>query len=531
MYNRTQDRNNATMIRNLILVPITLCLVIASQQASAQSNAPMVLTPLTKQATPTRPLVLGQNMTAIDWHGIRGSRGSVFYDPKTHQLDPSWLPLLQAFPMRLLRWHWGNDYNWKNCVGPLDQRKPIKHDMWNAWFNTEPGLDEFLSSFGSLPQPPQISLIASPFRPVDELADLVAYCNATSGPMAKWRQDNGHALPYNVKIWEMGNEIDFKKRADVDVMRQESDKEKSEKMSVADYMQLVKPRIAAMKHVDPTIKIYVHAQTAPWYNSNPDWPLWHQTLLKEMGDQIDGIVIHPYYDGYTVPICLRSVDQVLKDIKQLAPKDHPITVWVNEHARWVNYKNVEERPQSWSLQGALSSADFLIELMKRPGVGMANYWCYGHRGPWRVINANWEDDATQKFGTAIHGMFRIFDQALLPIATPVQVDDLNIDSHPRNYTYNVSAIMFSDPATQKLCLMTINRNETLAFDARITLPYLPNSLAKQWVLTGESLRSTNVPLTPDATAVTQQVVQTQQDANGSVTVTIPARSVALWRWE
>ncbi|HAI14434.1 MAG TPA: alpha-L-arabinofuranosidase [Phycisphaerales bacterium] len=518
--------------RPSLLIACIFAMLICPHMTGAQEKVQLIMTPITDQATPTRPMVLGQNMTAIDWHGIRERTQPAYYNPQLGKIDPSWLPLLNAFDMHQLRWHWGNTYSWKDSVGPQEQRKSIRHDLWNAWFKTQAGLDEFLTSFQSLPNPPQISLIASPLRPVDELADLVAYCNATEGPMAKWRAANGHPAPYNIKRWEMGNEVDYRNRADLDVMRQDTKKEKENKVTVEQYIPLIRQRIKAMKQVDPTIEIYVHAKTAPWFINNPDWPLWHQTLLKEMGTEIDGIVIHPYYDGYTVQTCLKSIDQLINDIKQLGPKDRQITVWVNEHARWVNYKKIEERPQSWSIQGAISSADFLIELMKRPQVTMANYWCYGHRGPWRVvINDSKAKGTPDKFGTAIHGMFRIFNQALLPVAIPVQVDELNIASHPPHYTYNASAMLFTDPATGKTSLLAINRSDTDSFETSITLPKLNSSQATQWILTGDSLRSTNVPQTPFANTVSQKVIQTQQDADGKVKLTLPVRSVVAWRWD
>lgn len=510
-----------------------LCVLLISPcvQLHAEKQTQVItLTPLTDQATPTRPMVLGQNMTGIDWHGIKG-KTPVFFDVNTGKVDPSWLPLINAFPMHTLRLHWGNAYPWKQSVGPLDQRISIRHEQWNSPYRTEAGLDEFLRFFQSIDNPPAISLIASPLRPVDELVDLVAYCNATTGPMAEMRKANGHAAPYHIRIWEMGNEIDYKKRADVDVMRKDTDAEKQQKYTVQEYIQLVLPRIKAMKAVDPTIKIYVHAQTAPWYNHNPDWPFWHQTLLREIGDQIDGIVIHPYYDGYNVPTCLKSVDQVINDIKQYGPAYRSITVWVNEHARWVNYKNVEDRPQSWSLQGAISSADFLMQLMQRPDVEMANYWCYGHRGPWRVVNANWEGDANQKFGTAIHGMFRIFNTALLPIATPIAIQPHHIDMSEAAYPYPMTAMLFTDPSSHKTSLLVSNRMPEHDVQAQIQLPKLSSNTAMFMQLTGATLRSTNVPLTPDATVVTRKVIQTSQDDTGLVTLSIPAKSVVMWRWE
>lgn len=517
---------NRLIFKTLFIMVLSLSSIIATAQPSAE----LLLTPHTDHATPTRPDVLGQNMTGIAWHGIRGKQPG-FYNLKLQAVDPGWMKLINAFPMHLLRMHWGNAYIWENSIGPVTQRKSIKHDHWNVWYNPTPGMDEFLRFTESMKNPPKLSLIASPFRPVQELADLVAYCNATTGKMAQLRAANGHPAPYNVKLWEMGNETDWRKRKDVDVMRKDTAKEKRDKFLVNEYIAAVKPRIAAMKAIDPSIKIYVHAKTSPWFDNDTDWPQWHQVLLKEMGEQFDGIVIHPYYDGNTVPICLKSVDQVIDDIKQYGPKDHPITVWVNEHARWVNYRKLEERPQSWSLQGAISTADFLIDLMKRPEVGMANYWCYGHSGPWRVVNSTDDPGHTQKFPTAIHGMFCIFNAALLPIATPIKVDEQNVTSHPKHYTYNVSAMLFTDPKTNAVSLLTVNRNAMDSFDTRIALPKLPSQQARQWLLTADALTSTNVPATPDATVVTQQDVDTSQTNDGTVALTIPAKSVTLWQWQ
>jgi alpha-N-arabinofuranosidase len=518
------------MTRNAFLSMIMLP-VIAASIVNAQTNtASITLTPEFDQTVDTRPNILGQNMTAKDWHGAKGDT-PVFYDPKIGKVDPAWLPLVTAFDMHQLRLHWGNQYPWKDSVGPLSQRKSIRHEQWNLHYGTEAGFDEFLQFFQSLPHPPQISLIASPLRPIDEVADLVAYCNSTTGPMADMRKANGHPAPYNIRYWEMGNEIDYKKRADVDVMRADTDQEKREKHNVQDYIDLIVPRIEAMKAVDPTIKIFVHAQTAPWYNHSPDWPLWHQTLLTQIGDRIDGIVVHPYYDGYSVPTCLKSVDQIIDDISKYGPKDRKITVWVNEHARWVNYKKVDERPQSWSLQGAISSADFLMRLMQRPGVGMANYWCYGHRGPWRVINANWDNDGDQKFGTAIHGMFRIFNTALLPKTTPINLSHANFKSEKFAYEYPMTALLFTDPNSKAVNLLVSNRVPDCDFTATIKLPKLPGKQATFMQLTGETLRSTNVPESPDATVVQTSTLTTSQDANGNIQLNIPAKSVMMWQWQ
>jgi len=42
----------------------------------------------------------------------------------------------------------------------------------------------------------------------EEAAAWVEYCNGSADtPMGRLRAGNGHPKPYNVRIWEIGNEI------------------------------------------------------------------------------------------------------------------------------------------------------------------------------------------------------------------------------------------------------------------------------------------------------------------------------------
>jgi alpha-N-arabinofuranosidase len=46
-------------------------------------------------------------------------------------------------------------------------------------------------------------------RGVDAARNLVEYCNAPAGSRyADWRVENGHADPYDIKLWCLGNEMD-----------------------------------------------------------------------------------------------------------------------------------------------------------------------------------------------------------------------------------------------------------------------------------------------------------------------------------
>lgn len=478
-------------------------------------------------AIPMRPLLFGQNMNGLDWHGTE-KRSPFFWSDSRHQPDPAWKSLTHSFPVRLMRFHTGNNYEWLRMVGPVESRTGgIREEFSKQTYRVDPGLDEFLRWVKSLPGSPEISLIASPLRPVAELADLVAYCNATSGPMAELRTRNGHPAPYHVHYWEMGNEMDWRGRADQDLSKPDKFQSELGRVQAEDYIALLKPRIAAMRAVDPSIEVYAHAKTAPFPNQNPDWQQWHRQVIAALGGQIDGIILHPYYDGYPVPLCLKSVDALAADI-QASPHPH-LKIWVNEHARWPNLKAKDFSlwQESWNLQGALSTGDFLIGLIARPQVAMANYWCYGHRGPWRVLDSGEIDGRTVRYGTPIHGLYTLINRTALSNAQPLTVQEPAGMTHPKNYAYNVSAIAFSDNKGQH-SLLAVNRSSHQAFT--ISWPSTGKPIpVTQLRLTGDNLQATNTAAAP-TNVVCRESSVTPVLVNGHWQFTLPPHSIVGWLW-
>lgn len=420
---------------------------------------------------PMRWAVLGHNEPAEDWHGgsynndAKKDKLPFFWNPDLGKADPVWEPLTHAFPLHFLRYHCGNEYDWKKVSGPVENREPIRAHYLPK-MNSNPGLDEFLQWRETLPGKPTVSLIASPLRPVEELAELVAYCNAKTGPMAERRALVGHPEPYGVTVWELGNETDWTKRKDLDIMRADTDKEKGDKITVEEYAALCIERIDAMRAVDPTIRIFSHAATGPWEEQNAKWADWHRGVLKLMGDRIDGLVVHPYYDGYTVPrVFAKTIDVILRDMEELQPKGKRLTLWLSEHSRWIDYHDKTLWPQSWGINGAISTGDFLIKTMEREQIEIANYWAYGHTGPWRVLMQTWADDGTrQVFGTATHGLFTLLNVAAREEVVPLAVKEEPGIEHP-DYPYAVSAMHFRDAASRTL--LVVNRS---ADPYRLTLP-------------------------------------------------------------
>ena len=506
----------------LVLAVLSISLSASAALADGMRDLPVVdLIPVGDQLD-ANPRLYGQNTDISDWHGaIVTQQPPFFIDPKTGKPDPVWEPLTHAFPFHQMRLNTLNKYLWKDGIGPVAERKSIKHDVWNLYYRTEAGLDEYLRWLETLPGKPEATLVASPLLPVEYAADLVAYCNATKGPMAKLRAANGHPKPYNVMIWEMGNEADGELRGDLGALRPDTEEERKQRMRAEDYLALVEPRIKAMRAVDPRIRIFVHTATPPWYFDNPTWFEWHREIIKKLGSQIDGVVIHPYYDGYSVPTCLRSLDKLIADVTELAPPDKKLTVWVNEHARWMSQDHWE---LTWSLQGAISTGDWIIELIRRPQVEAANYWCYGHRGPWRVIS----EDSGMRYGTAIFELYRVLNEVTLPRVQPLNVDHHDFTELPVNYSYAVNCVEFADPKTGRLSLFAINRSPDQSFMLRFKLGSKESMQVRRMCVTGAALDATNVPETPSAVTTSETLLVVTPDADGNAKLELPARSVTGW---
>ncbi|EIP98527.1 alpha-L-arabinofuranosidase [Opitutaceae bacterium TAV1] len=521
---------------------------IALAAPSSSDNAPFTvrLTANPARAVSARAEIYGHNIAGRDWHGLAGAAGdkypAILWDAAARRPDPAWDTLTHAYPLRVVRYHTGNNYDWRATVGPAAARKNKRikaSESWSGPYAADPGLDEFLRWAENLPGRPAVSLIASPFLPASDLADLVAYCNAASGPMADLRAANGHPAPYAVKHWELGNETDWEKRKDLDILRVDTDAERKDRISASGYVSLCRERIDALRAIDPALRFLAHAQTAPWSSQNPNWREWHQTVLRDLGDELDGIVIHPYYDGYSVPAAMASVDALISDIQQLHPRNRqgrPLTVVVNEHARWVDPSKKEKWSQSHSLRGAISTGDFLLHLMARPAVSMANYWAFLHRGPWSVLDADWQnpDPATRlRFGTGIHHMYQIFNDAFLPAYTllaPLPGDD-SFRAPGDTYPHTLTAGLFSDPATGDFALVAINRSATRP--ARLYLKGIPSPTlpsARYAVVTAESLATVNTPQNPNAVMLRHSQQNLVKEEDGSLFFELPPAAISSWRW-
>ncbi len=135
---------------------------------------------------------------------------NLFPDDSIEGFDPEVIALLKAEGIKILRFPGGNyvsGYHWKDDLTSLDKR-PTKPNP--AWVEVDPhyvGTDEHIRLCRLIGAEPMICVNAGNGTP-QEAADWVEYCNGSAS--TKWgsvRASRGYPEPYNVNVWELGNEL------------------------------------------------------------------------------------------------------------------------------------------------------------------------------------------------------------------------------------------------------------------------------------------------------------------------------------
>ena len=120
------------------------------------------------------------------------------------------LEAVKAWGVPLLRWPGGNFvsfYHWWDGIGDFDRRPARPNEAWGGWEHNWMGTAEFIRYCRLVNCEPQIT-VNTATAPAAEAAAWVEYCNgAVSSPMGALRASHGYPEPFNVRIWEVGNEI------------------------------------------------------------------------------------------------------------------------------------------------------------------------------------------------------------------------------------------------------------------------------------------------------------------------------------
>ncbi|MDO5113281.1 MAG: alpha-L-arabinofuranosidase C-terminal domain-containing protein [Planctomycetia bacterium] len=214
---------------------------------------------------------------------------------KYHGFRPDLLQAIREIQPELIRWPGGcyaSAYRWKDGIGPQDDRGSYPIELWNDVDVNSLGIDEYMKLCELVGGTPYMvvnigtkqwqKIAGTEGKEIDwltEVCDWLEYCN---GPAtSRWgavRAKNGHPEPYNVKYWEIDNEV-----------HPNFDPE-------ANYIAVLKELVPRMKAIDPTITIIACGS----WTGNRD--RWDSEIVKGAGDLFSFLSTHQYDNpkGYAV---------------------------------------------------------------------------------------------------------------------------------------------------------------------------------------------------------------------------------------
>lgn len=411
-----------------------------------------------------------------DRQGFEG----VLVDRATGKIDPASVELMQGIPLPLNRVGGGDAmrFRWKQAIGPMTERTPMKLWPWAANAKIAAGPVEWIQWLRSIDPAAEVAwgLNIAQDSPQDH-ADLVRFLTKEEdqggGDWARRRKELGIEKPIRVAIWEVGNEMDW----DSEIL-----------MPVDKYIQAARETIAAVRSVDPQAKIAMHALTAPWSPkhkefSGASWAGWHRAVLKALGPDIDYIAFHPYYYGLPSSEVETYLDRIRDDILQITGEKR-IRVYLSEHALWPEMPKNGNWKENWHLtnclSGTLATSQFLVRCMDRPEITAATYHGLA-AGPWWVLNR--ENGTLCSSGIA--DMLRLF--AKLPEGNVVRVDVSGPGTDVTKPDLNFTAAAVA--GANGLSLVAVNRGPA----ARVASISLGSEyrLRGGWILSGPNAQARN----------------------------------------
>jgi alpha-L-arabinofuranosidase len=196
-------------------------------------------------------------------------------------------------------------YKWREGVGPAHTRPWMRNYDWGGKETNRVGTHEFVSFCRRVGADPLYcvnfdgdGITAFKRTPegdrtgsAREAADWVSYAN---DPDNHERKDNGHREPYNIKLWQIGNETSYVKEAF------------TKERAIAKTIEFAK----AMRARDPSIQLIGWGDKGRGSDE-----LWAGDLLRQAGEYLELVAVHMMGQSP------KRVDTVLSGLRYQADPD------------------------------------------------------------------------------------------------------------------------------------------------------------------------------------------------------------------
>ena len=412
--------------------------------------------------------------------------GSPLADEKGFRLDV--IEAVKELRVPVIRWPGGcfvDSYHWKKGVG--HERQPYDDDRWGVLEPNTFGTHEFIELCRRIDAEPY--LCQNSLASIQEMADWVAYCNATTGDLAEMRKQNGHPQPFNVKFWSVGNE-------------------KVGKV----YIDKVRATAVAMKKVDPSILVTCSGSHGPRAYIDP-------YLFQAAGPYLDLLSVHEYWipnfqqhqtpdyldclmlsekpDAHISAVVQSLEDANIQDRIKIAFDEWNLRSWHHpgfsgHQARTVDYQDPEIialikardkslDPSLYTMADALFCASFFNACLRNAeAVTMANVACLVNQTGPLFVHPNGIVKRTHFHTMAMYANLLEANMA----RTDIESDRL---SHGGSSVALVDAIATVDVSEQEYSVAMMNRHPSEAVTCTLQMGSQPvDGTYRATVLTGPS---------------------------------------------
>lgn len=472
-------------------------------------------------------LLLGHNS---DWSALQVSLTDGVLLPGTTDIDPEVIKLLAGTPLPASRvaGTTSQEFHWKKAIGPLEERAEQKIADWErAPIKRSFGPIEWVRFSRAVDPNVKLVWCINMFETPEDAADLVEFFtgDGRSNPNGgeNWAAKRiALGLPKAEEniLWELGNELDgieyYKKWP-----------------SPKKYTDACKAIISAVRAVDPSARFAAFGATLSTLSQYKQiyggtWDIWHKAVLRDIGNDIDYLVFHPYYGSApSVYMSLherRYLDMMRDDIKAITGSDR-IKIFLSEYAFWPEQENPDKPwKESWyrthSLEGCLADAEWINRMISRPDVTLGTRHCFGgsSAGPWALIYF----DKVQKkhYLTGIAEVFAMFNE---PLTANGHVVKCMAEGEKADISKKKCLVTASAVATANgLSLILVNRDpenaRALAFTSK-----------QQYRLTKESKLTS--PSVDDVNSIASRPLarksRLRTDTETFSTYTLPAKSFVI----
>jgi len=273
------------------------------------------------------------------------------------------LARLRELDSPVYRWPGGNfvsGYDWKDGIGDRDRRPPRKNPAWKGVESNDVGIDEFMTLMRTIGAEPYIA-VNTGLGGAESAAEEVEYANGpASTTWGARRAANGHASPYGVRWWSIGNEM----YGDWQLGH----------MPLAEYVKKHARVVDAMRAVDPQIAPVAVGAAGEW----------SQQMLTSAADHMALISEHTYWqDKPDVPAhvaqavtAIRGIAEAHRGYRASLPslRGRDVRIALDEWNYWYGPFEYGELGTRYYLQDALGAAAALHEIFRNSDLFfMANY--------------------------------------------------------------------------------------------------------------------------------------------------------------